>query len=158
EGRDRIGWVETLVVAPTHRRRGGGRALLAAIADVARRRGRDRLSTAVPVTHSAGTAFAAALGGDPGLVEQQNRLAVADLDRAMLEQWMDRAAERAAGYSLIRFDDLCPDEWLDQFADLIAVMNSAPRREGADEVRVTAVQVRSNELAHVERGHVGWTV
>jgi hypothetical protein len=102
--------------------------------------------------------FASACGATPGLVDRQNRLQVKHLDAQLLENWVARAAERAGDYELVCFDGICPDEWLTGFAEVISVMNTAPRVEGTDDVVTTEQQVRESEEAHLRSGGWGWTV
>jgi GNAT superfamily N-acetyltransferase len=155
-GRDREGWVKYLVVDPARRSSGVGRALLAAVSDRARTAGRHRLTHAAAVNHAAGMAFAAASGATPALVNVQNRLRVEALDRAMLEAWVQRASQRASGYSLVAFDGDCADEWLEPIAQVTAVMNTAPRSDTTDDFVLTAEQVRENIDAFARQGNVMW--
>jgi GNAT superfamily N-acetyltransferase len=152
------GWVKYLVVRADRRRQGIGSALLEAVRARARREGRTRLESFVAVPHLDGMGFAAAVGATPGLADRQNRLTVAHLDPGLLEYWVARAADRAGDYELVCFDGLCPDQWLTAFTEVISVMNTAPRAEGAEDVLVTEEQVRASEEAHLRAGGWGWTV
>lgn len=152
------GWVKYLVVRADRRREGIGSALLEAVRARARQEGRTRLESFVTVSHRGGMGFAAAHGATPGLVDRQNRLPVANLDRGLLEYWVTRAADRAGDYELVSFDGICPDQWLTAFTEVISVMNTAPRAEGAEDVLVTEQQVRASEEAHLRAGGWGWTV
>ena len=155
-GRDREGWVKYLVVEPDCRRHGVGRALLAAVSDLARSAKCYRLTQAVAVNHAPGMAFASAIGATRALVNVQSRLRVEELDRAMLESWVQRAQQRARGYSLLAFDGDCADEWLEPIARVTAVMNTAPRGDATDDFHLTAEQVRENIDAFARQGNVMW--
>jgi mycothiol synthase len=150
-GHEDLAEVDYLIVRPEWRRSGIGRALVNA---VGRRTRRPRLRAYVPVGHSGGMGMAKALGATPGIIERQNRLQVADLDRPMLEGWVHRARDRAHGYSLICFDGPCPDELLEQFAALTQVMNTAPRSAGDEDVLPTPAEVRADYQALLRR--MGW--
>src|SRR5687767_15152863 len=78
-------------------------------------------------TGSDGDHFCEAVGFEKKATERKSRLAIDDVDRAMLERWVERAVERAAEYELVVFDDRCPDDLLQPFVDLWQVTNTAPR-------------------------------
>ena len=147
-----------LVVRPEARRRGIGRRLLEAAVERAREKGRTTLM-GMPVAGPEGAAAARALGAEVALVNRISRLRTADLNRALLEAWVARAGERAAGYSLVAFDDDCPDELLEQFAALMAVMNTAPRGSLDIEDDVfTPELIREFEASMRLKGTVIWTL
>jgi GNAT superfamily N-acetyltransferase len=157
-GRASHGWVKYLVVRADRRRRGIGSALLQAVSTRAGEEARTRLESVVAMSHLAGTGFAAAAGAGTGLVDRQNRLYLQNLDARLLQDWVARAAERAGDYELMAFDGRCPDEWLTRFTEVIAVMNTAPRAEGVEDVLITEEQVRASQDAHLRAGDWGWTV
>ncbi|HEX7166609.1 MAG TPA: hypothetical protein VF230_06485, partial [Acidimicrobiales bacterium] len=79
------------------------------------------------------------------------------VDRDMLEQWVARAKERATDYSLVAFDDRCPDELLERFVDLTMVMNTAPRDDLDMEDWVeTPERYREREEKHLAQGVRSW--
>ena len=157
-GRASHGWVKDLVVQADRRRRGIGSALLQAVSIRAAEEVRTQLESSVAMSHLGGTEFAAAAGAATGLVDRQNRLSVPNLDTRLLEEWVARAAERAGDYELMTFDGRCPDAWLARFTEVIAVMNTAPRAEGVEDVFITEEQVRASQDAHIRAGGWGWTV
>ncbi len=73
-------------------------------------------------------------------------LKFADVDRAQLEGWVARAAERAGDYELVRWDGRCPDEHAEAFVNEQNVMNTAPKDdlELEDEV-FTVARLRDRE-------------
>ena len=144
EGNQDLAEVEYLIVRPERRGAGIGRALVDAVGE---RTERPRIRAYVPVGHSGGMGLAAAVGATPGIVERQNRLRIADLDRQMLEGWVRQAADRAHDYSLVCFDGPCPDELLEGFAALSQVMNTAPRSAGDQDVLPTPAEVRADHQA-----------
>ena len=154
-GNEHLVWVEDVYVVPDARRRGTGSRLLAGAADVGRAAGRTLLMTSHADGHAAGAAFAAHVGARAGNREQQNRLVLAELDRARMEEW---AAAAPAGYSLVRFDDVCPDDLLDAYVQLADVMNDAPRPESLEPWRFSAERRREAEAAHQRAGQSQWEV
>jgi mycothiol synthase len=154
-GHEDLAEVDYLIVCPERRRAGIGRALLEAVCE---RTERPRVRAYVPIGHRGGMGMAAAIGATPGIIERQNRLHVADLDREMLAGWVHRARDRAHGYSLVCFDGPCPDEFLEQFALLTQVMNTAPRSAGDEDVRPTPAEVGADYQALVRQMGWVWTV
>ena len=137
-------WVD---VHPDHRRRGLGSRLLEAAMGEATGLGRTMvLSFAAPGT--SGEAFLLAQGAEPVLAEDLNRLAVAEVDPALLGAW----SVPVPGYSLVEVDDPCPDALLRAFADLMAVMNDAPMAEGVEDIVVTPEEVRLKEASRAAAG------
>ena len=141
-------------------RRGAGvaTALLRAALAAAAAEGRTMLNVGGP-DGSTATSFCDALGAERRSVERKSRLVLAGLDRAMLEGWVERARERAEGYSLLAWDGPVPDEYLDRFVQLSMVMNTAPRDDLEVEDWVhTPERHRENERRAEERGYSFWTL
>ncbi len=154
----KLAYLEDLVVAPAHRRRGFGTALLELAVAAARADGRTVLSAGAPVGSGASNAFAEHVGATRGLVEHQNRTVVAGIDTSMLEGWVQRAADRARDYSLVTFDGQCPDELAERFAALMAVMGTAPHTEAWQPPAFTPTMLREAQDAYSHKGGVSWTV
>ena len=116
-----------LVVHPTQRRRGGGRALLRHAAARAAANGRSVLNAGTRRGgDGGGEAFARSIGAEPGLVDVQRVMdmrAVGDDQLASLREQAERAA---AGYSLVSWTGLVPEDLLEQAAALYAALNDAP--------------------------------
>ena len=140
-GNEHMAWVADLYVLASHRRRGIGRALLDATVARARDRGRTLLTGGFAESSDAGAAFVRATGMRTANRERQNRVAVATLDRAMLESWN----VPAPGYSLVCFDGRCPDDLLDDFIAIQRVMNDAPHSESIDDFVFTPELRRAAE-------------
>ena len=58
--------------------------------------------------------------------ERISRCTLADIDGPMLQQWVDRAAERASGYHLVRAEAPFDDQLIAYFAQALEGMNDAP--------------------------------
>lgn len=158
EGRQKDANIDFLLVELDARRRGVGTALLEAAVERARRSGRKRLSGGSPAGDEAGEAFARHHGADPELLEQQNRAITADVDPDMLRGWIDRASDRAEGYSLVRIDGVCPEELLADFSRLNAVMNTAPSGPNLEDLILSPADVLATQRAFEEMGYIRWTV
>ena len=124
-GNEHMAWIDDLYVLPAHRRRGIGRRLFEENLAFARAENRTLLLFGHDAKSADGAAFGAAIGGKPGNVERQNRVRVADLDRALLESWL----RPAPGYSIVQFDGRCPDDLLDAVVETQSVMNDAPHTD-----------------------------
>jgi GNAT superfamily N-acetyltransferase len=115
----------TLVVDPAQRRHGVGRALLNHAATRAAKHGRSVLNGGTR-NGTGGEAFARSTGAEAGLVDVQrvmNLRAMKDEQLAALREAAERAA---AGYSLVSWTGLVPEEFLEQAAALFAALNDAP--------------------------------
>ena len=150
-----LSWFD-VYVRPEARRQGIATRFVEQIVDAARADGRTMLGAGA---HDGGDGerFLTALGVAKKLTERKSRLVVANVDRAMLEDWVARAKERAEDYELIGFEDRCPDELLEPFVDLVMVMNTAPRDDVEMEDWVeTPERFREREEKSLARGVRNW--
>ncbi|WP_431892243.1 N-acetyltransferase family protein [Micromonospora haikouensis] len=150
-----------LLVHPTHRRRGVGRALHAHGVELLRERGRKRVIGATvaalpggPARGGAGGAFAAATGARAVLAEVRRRLDTTRLDHAALDAALADARSRAAGYRTVRWQGAAPQELVADVAHLDGrLMADAPLGEMEWEPeRVDVERIRGVERALDARG------
>jgi GNAT superfamily N-acetyltransferase len=114
-----------LVVHPARRRHGLGRALLEHAAARAAEHGRSVLNGGT--RHgTGGVAFARAMGAEPGLVDVQRVMDVRAMSDDQLARLRESAEQAAAGYSLVSWTGLVPEDFLGQAAALFAALNDAP--------------------------------
>jgi GNAT superfamily N-acetyltransferase/RimJ/RimL family protein N-acetyltransferase len=116
----------TLVVHPAQRRRGIGRALLEHAAARAAANGRSALNGPTRMGGD-GEAFARAIGAEQGLVDVQRVMDVRATGDDQLARLRATAEEKAAGYSLVTWTGLVPEEFIERAAALYAALNDAPR-------------------------------
>lgn len=114
-----------LVVHPAWRRHGLGRALLEHAAARAAEHGRSVLNSGTR-RGTGGEAFARSVGAEPGLVGVQRVMDVRAVGDDRLAQLLQTAEQAAAGYSLVSWTGLVPEEFLEQAAALFAALNDAP--------------------------------
>jgi GNAT superfamily N-acetyltransferase len=142
-----------LAVRPAHRRRGHGRALAAAAIVEARAAGR----TSALVEVAVDTPLEAACR-DAGLVaDLAGEVNDAPADAApteLLEGWI-AAGEAVPGYSLVTYDDVCPDDLAEAFTKVRHVMNDAPAYEGEAPQRFDVPELRAVE-ASFTAAHMSW--
>lgn len=114
-----------VMVHPDYRGRGYARLLAEPVLEHLEKNGRTRLDTWVTVGNP-GEGLATELGLTAVLLERRSRLQLAELDTSLMRRWIDSASDRAAGYRLMAMKSPFPDEHLEQFCEMMTVMNSAP--------------------------------
>jgi mycothiol synthase len=143
-------------VRPARRRRGIGRALLRVGAGQAKADDRTLLQGWTSSRAPVGEAFCHALGATLGMVSHENRLNLADVDRAQLDRWI-AAGEALADYELVFVEPPTPQHMLPAVAAVFNVMNSAPR----DDLKEEDETINPEDVAAWERawgagGHRQW--
>ena len=146
-------WV---AVDPGQRRLGIGTRLLRAVADAAA--AEERTVLGIDFRHAtAGAAFAPAFGFEEKSIEHHNRTLVGSIDDKMIQSWIDRASERARGYTLRMWTAPTADDDVAAFARVFSVMNTAPRDDlDVGDVELTPELVRDREAELVPRGLEKW--
>ena len=155
------GWSHVLfteiAVLPGWRRQGLGRLLLQHAAAVAQQRelrlviGRSRDN--IP----AGAAFCERFGADVAMRNQENRLDLSAVDRALVDRWLTDGPARAPGYQSQFVAGRTPPELTDRVAEVLNVMNTAPREDmDVSDTPVTADLVRQYEDAALAAGEERW--
>lgn len=140
-----------LIVHPRHRRQGLGRALAAALEGLARRETRRTITFVTSDRHAGGDAFARLLGAEAALPTRQSRLELAGVDPELVARWLIRPAGEP--YRLHIWDGPIPGDYLERMADLMMVMNSAPKGElEMDDWRITPEMIRGWEANSAESG------
>lgn len=138
--------IMNLAVLPGCRRRGVGKALLDAVVRDGLARGRDRLGFMTTSQIPAGEAFARRLGARPGLVERESETVLAEVDRALIEEWASPGAEVVADYELWRCTGPYPPESYAAIAEAQNIMNTAPR----DDLDRSDIIFTADHVAHRE--------
>jgi GNAT superfamily N-acetyltransferase/RimJ/RimL family protein N-acetyltransferase len=146
-----------LRVAPGRRRAGIGTALLRHCVDRAVLAGRSRLTGEV-WDGTSGAAFAQRIGASPGIADVQRTLYLTDEVRERLPGLRQEAAGHAAGYSLLSWVGLTPEDRLEQVAAVREAMSDAPRDAGVEASVWDAARIRRLELLAAENGITQHTV
>jgi GNAT superfamily N-acetyltransferase len=146
-----LSWIE-LDVMPEYRRQKLAATLLQTGLEFAKEQGRPLVGFDANNHVPAGWEFLTAIGAEHKYTGRFSMLKFADVDRAMLEGWVARAAERAVDYELLRWDGDCPDEYAEAFVAEQNVMNTAPTEnlEYEDEV-FTVARLRDREAMQHHR-------
>lgn len=90
-------------------------------------------------------------GAKPALRMKRSRLLTADIDRELMEHWVERAQERARDYDVLYLPSPVSDEHLENIAKVQDVMNEAPMEDFIHEDEHTTPELWRNlekELAH----------
>lgn len=145
----------TVSVSPALRQRGVGRALYEVAVERTRAHGRIRmLSQSIRNPSSVG--FAAAVGARAALDELRSRLDLDRVDPARHAGMLADAWAKAAGYHLIQWSGVAPDEIIDDVAALdSSFLQEAPTGDLDWEPEVVdADRIRADEAARAARGRV----
>lgn len=113
-------------VVPQARGRGHARRLTDLVLGYLEDQGRKRVDTHTKVG-SLSEGYAEKLGLKKVLVDRRSRLRIKDLDIGMMDEWIERAQERAQDYDLLFLKAPYPEELVQKYCDLAGVMNTAPR-------------------------------
>jgi mycothiol synthase len=116
-------------VHPEYRHQEIGREFLRTTAEVAHQNNRTLLMADTTSRVPSGASFLTQYGFTPGLESRVSQLDLHELQPALLEDWIARAKERAAGFELGFWDGPYPDDELPAIVELMGVMNTAPRGE-----------------------------
>lgn len=149
-------WTE-VQVAPAHRRKGVGKALLRAAVEACLDQREDlvffgQTSDRVP----SGEGFLKAIAATPGLPMRLNQLVIADVDRAKLAEW---AKIDPPGYRLEWADAVVPQRLVKPYLDAANAMNDMPKGDlrFADQ-EFTEEQLRERETWLQKAGIQWWLV
>ncbi len=146
-----------IAVLPGWRRRGLGRLLLDRATGVAAQRGLRLIMGRTRANVPSGAAFCTRLGAEPAFVMRENRLDLHSVDRELVARWIADGPVRAPGYRLDLVTGRTPPELIDRVADVLNVMNSAPREDlDIGDIPMTADLVRDNEEAALAAGEQLW--
>ena len=152
-----------IVVLPEHRRQGYGRLLYAHLVEFLRNKGRRVLFafTAESLPDGAPrdpgpTAFARAMGMQSALVEVRRRLDLETLDHAAIDAMLADARAASAGYSLVRWGNVVPEEYIEGVALLDSdFLNQAPLGDLQLEAEnVDAARIRAMDEVRAKVGRV----
>lgn len=147
-------------VLPDFRGGGIGRRLLALIAQHARSRNRTLLMVECNDRQPAGLAFLKRIGATQGLLESMNQLRISDLDRGLVQRWLEQTAPLKTDFELGTWDQPYPDDRLQDIADLFQVVaNDQPRdRLQLEDINYTPTLIRGFDDEQRAGGDVRWTL
>jgi len=142
-----------LYIGQNHRRKGLSRLLAEPILDVALENGRTSLTTDV-TEDSEWEPKLESLGMKRSLVDKESRLMIEDVDWDLMDNWIERASERAPEYELLSLETPIPEEHLQKWCDLMLVMNTAPLEDlDWEPFTMSPEKWRSIESIDIARGN-----
>jgi GNAT superfamily N-acetyltransferase len=140
-------------VHPDHRRHGHGTAMLVAVVEETKARGR-RLVGIDGWDAESTRGFAARHGFEQKSAAIQRRQFPAELDWAEIERLHKEAASAATAYDLVRREGRTPDDELEELAVMASAINDAPTDDLDIEDEVfSAERMRAYETSQLARGH-----
>lgn len=140
-----------VLVAPQRRRTGVGTALVRHAAGQATARGRE-VMTFEARQGSAAEAFFRSLAAEPGIIEVNRVLRLADVPAGRLAALRAQAQAAALGYSLLSWEGPVPDRHVTAYAALAEGLNDAPRDAGQEGQHWDVERVRLSDQRTAEQG------
>lgn len=146
-------------VHPKHRRKGMATQLLSKLVEIAEANKRTLYISATESTAPAGHAFAEKLGMDKGLETHTNQLVLAEVDKGMLETWINEAKTKATDFKLGLWLNVYPEEEIETIAKFFGVMNDAPKGDlQIEDSTLKPEQLREGEASMKARGIERWVI
>ncbi len=106
-----------------------------------------------------GIAFAEHLGAKRGVESHTNQLVLTDIDKTLLETWIENAETNAKKFGLGFWGDTYPEEEIHAIANLISVMNTAPRDDlNIEDWKTTPKALRESEAYSKARNIERWVL
>jgi GNAT superfamily N-acetyltransferase len=140
-----------IVVLKDYRRKSIGTELLkTAVKEVL---ALNRTTIETGTNHDAGAAFLKHYGAQLTIEGSENRLDMADVDWDMMQSWIDEGPQRAPGVTIEEFDNICPDEILDEYVEMFTeALNMQPLGEMESRAKIDRESWRKNEKRREETG------
>lgn len=141
-------------VEPHLRRQGLGTQLLRLAAECAKTKNRSLLIASSSDRVPAGADFLERYGFTKGLEHHVNQLDLNDVPPGLLAQWLETAPREAPEYEIGFWDGAYPEAELSEIAQLVEVMNSAPRGDlEINDEQVTPELIRQMEALQFAAGN-----
>ncbi len=115
-------------VTPEHRGQGVGSQMLGEMLESLEGHGCTKVIMDCPTGTPANSTLER-LGLKHVFVERRSRLWMRDIDWGLMEQWIERAGERATDYRLISLETPIPEDHIERWCAVNNVMNTAPRED-----------------------------
>lgn len=143
-----------IIVHPDARRQGIGKELLGFITAAAQADQRRLLLTDTNDRIPAGEAFMQRLGAKRGLEGHVNQLRVDEIDRDLLEHWLENGQKNISEFELGIWEGAYPEEQLNEIVQLMELTNQQPLGDLAiEDMHITTQQLREMEKMDTARGN-----
>ncbi len=155
-GQDHV-LLTAIEVLPGSRRQGLGLLLLDQSAAIAERQGLRLIMGRTRDNVPSGAAFCGQFGLEAAMVGEENRLDLQGVNQDLVDRWIAEGPVRAPGYELEFVPGRTPPELADRVAEVLNVMNTAPR-ENLDiaDIKITPELVGEYEEAALAAGDGLW--
>ena len=114
-----------IYVIPEYRRQGLAKQLLSKVLESAKKEKRTLIMSGSSGRCSAGQAFAERCGAELGSENHTNQLVLAEVDKALLQVWQKQG--NSDDFELGFWTNPLPEDEIEAIAELMMVMNTAPR-------------------------------
>jgi len=105
-----------------------------------------------------GAAFMNRLGAQKGLEAHTNQLRLADVDKEMVEDWLQKGRKENKGIELGLWEGAYPEDRLQAIVELNDLTNQQPTGDlDIEDIHWTPQQIRQMEQNIFARGHKRWT-
>ncbi len=144
-------------VLPEARQSGIAKKLLQEIANKTKRENRSLLVGGTSSEIPSGEVWMKKMGAKVGLVARTNQLKLSELNRDLIAQWIAQAPVEQ--FELGFWNQFYPDAEIAAIAQMISVMNSAPRDDlDIEDFNWTVEELRQDEAARAKRKVERWTL
>ena len=148
-------WCSIGILKP-YRRKGYVKLLLEKLVAIADKYERTLLIAETNSRANDGIAFAERLGAKRGIESHTNQLILADVDQQLLNKWTHNTAK---DFTLGFWGDTYPEEEIEAIANLITVMNTAPRDNlNIEDWKTTSKALRESEAYSKARNIERWVL
>jgi len=146
-------------VLPAYRHQGLGKQFLRIVVDNAKENERTSLVSSTMASVPDGEGFLKHIGFESKLAAHTNQLAIADLDRSMLDEWQARAADRAQDFELGWWYGPYPDNVIQDILALYDLVNQQPFGDlEVEDFTFSEEQIREMEKSMLATGSERWTL
>ncbi len=143
-----------IIVHRDARRQGIGKQLLGLITAAAQADQRQLLLTDTNDRIPAGEAFINRLGAKRGLEGHVNQLRMDELDKNLIDQWLENGQKNVSEFELGIWEGAYPEEQLNEIVQLMELTNQQPLGDLAiEEMHITPQQLREMEKMDTARGN-----
>ncbi len=143
-----------IIVHPDARRQGIGKQLLGLITAAAQADQRQLLLTDTNDRIPAGEAFINRLGAKRGLEGHVNQLRMDELDKNLIDQWLENGQKNVSEFDLGIWEGAYPEEQLNEIVQLMELTNQQPLGDlEIEEMHITPQQLREMEKMDTARGN-----
>lgn len=142
-----------LRVLPEYRGQGLGRRIMTPVLNWLEADGRIRMAVSV-IEDWPEEELAQRAGLSKVYHERMSRIVVDEVDRDLMQSWIDRASDRAGEYRSMDLGVPFPDAHLDAFCEATRIMHTAPMEDMVEEHEVITPEMwRETEMREAESGN-----